>query len=212
MIPKWISIEGIDGSGKTTAVKWLELYLRNKGFKVVVLKGLGSGTIGSFIREMVIDDTIADNLKALTMSVALIDCYNELEELLEERNTVVITDRFIGSYYAYNYKANKDIAAKSIHTNILKNKAIINKYPCLELFIDIDLDIAKERLNMRSNESNHIDRMPIEYFEKVRQGYLEYMMKTNAKIYFTITNNLSIELLEVNIDRIIKLLENVKSN
>lgn len=173
MKPLFLSVDGIDGCGKTTAVRYLEHTLQSRGHNVKVLRGMGSGALGAVVRQHLFDNYLDKTTIAAACGLALLDCFKHVKKALDEGYSV-ICDRFIGTYYAYNVKGNQDIGAIDVWYYLLLNKELITKMPDLSLIIDVDIDIAKQRLALRPNELTHIDERPIEYFQNVANGYYEF--------------------------------------
>lgn len=185
---KLIVIEGIDGSGKTLAVEYLEGIFKTTGKKVVTVKGLGTGSVGSSIREYVLADYFNESNNAVALSLALLDCNTAIKKYLEE-GYIVIVDRYVGSFFAYNCVGDDDRYANILYNKILYLERII---PDTEILIDIDPKIAKERLKIRTNESNHIDQRDTGYFDIVQIGYYHYFENSASKKSVIIKNESSI--------------------
>jgi dTMP kinase len=186
----WIVIEGLDGTGKTTAINYLKDKLINNDYKVIIVRGLGTGHLGLQIREVYLNNQLNEELKPIYMAVSLSECYTAILKYLDE-GYVVLSDRFIGSYYSYNCVANNDVTALNIFKNVLNNEDVF-KGSDVEIFVNSDLPIIKRRLSDR-NDSNYIDRSTDNYFLEVYGGYQEYKLMTNSTRQIDIYNNSSIE-------------------
>ena len=191
MSGKWIVICGIDGSGKSKAIELITNNLKRKNDKIIVLRGMGTGEIGGFIREKLHSEYLTDRTVATACSLALLDCYDNIVKYLND-GYIVITDRFIGSYYAYNVRANKDLLAMEIFNTILNNKAIIDRRPDLTIYIDVWVHTAKERLAKR-NDVSFIDLKPISYFNSVISGYYTHFSSNKDHNLRLISNNETIQ-------------------
>lgn len=185
---KWVTVEGIDGSGKTSALNYIKEKIEDSGYKVLVFKGIGSGEIGSKIREELLNNNVLNNSIALSFVTGLLDCHNEISKHLNDDNTVILTDRYIGTFYAYNVKANKNVGASLIFNKIINNSKIFYNKPDLEIFIMTNPVIASRRVNRRGR-LNHIDKKPTSYFQVVSDGYHEYFEKSKVKHNLYINNN-----------------------
>jgi dTMP kinase len=157
----FIVFEGIDGSGTTTQSKILKKWLVKKGYKVHLTAEPSDNFIGNTIRQILKKRVIpsADSLSpeidhktiALLFAADRLDhIQNEIAPLLKN-NHIVISDRYTISSIVYQGEYTKD--KKWIET--------INKYaliPDITFFIDIDGDIAFERISKRE--------LALEIFEK----------------------------------------------
>lgn len=146
----WIVVEGLDGSGKTTAIEILEQYYKSIGKNIAITKAIGSGEIGKFLRTKIVADGYTDShMNTVAFPLAIMDCVWEVFKL-SNANDVIITDRFLGSYYAYEDSNNDLLVAKLInHVNeyIL---TLISSQP-IQVFIDSDVQTCLARVYSRGN-------------------------------------------------------------
>ena len=142
---KFIALEGIDGSGKSTQIKLLMERLAGMGVKCYETREPTDSPIGSLIRQMLTGRITAD--KKVVASLFIADradhLLNKTDGILEMINsgTSVITDRYYFSSYAYNgIDINMDwvIQANAISADILR--------PTLNVFLDIPVKSAMERI------------------------------------------------------------------
>ncbi|MBI5212021.1 MAG: dTMP kinase [Nitrospirae bacterium] len=170
----FISLEGIEGTGKTTQAKLLSERLSKEGYDVVLTKEPGGTVIGSRIREILLqpDHTEMSYLAELLLYNA--DRAQHLnEKILPAVNDgkIVITDRFTDSTIAYQgYGRGIDIGfLKSI--DIIATGGI---RPDLTILFDLDVETGL----MRNKGANKVDRLEledIEFHKKVREGYLKIL-------------------------------------
>lgn len=168
----WVSVDGLDGSGKTHSIQFIKDRLEERGYKVILLRAMGSGKMGEVVREELIHGRIKKNAEALFAIAAHLDHYNEASKHLKKKNTVVISDRSLASFYAYQYTANAAIASDIIIKHLVKDFLFTNK-PTHSILIDVKPEIAKARTNSRPNQ-NSIDKKDIEFYKKVAEGYRIY--------------------------------------
>lgn len=146
----WIIVEGLDGSGKTTAIEILKQYYESIGKKVAVTKAIGSGDIGEFLRTKIVTEGYTDSsMNTVAFPLAIMDCISEVFRL-RATNNVIITDRFLGSYYAYEDSDNYELVS-----NLIKH---VDKYILtlmaarpVEVFIDSDIQTCLARVRSRGN-------------------------------------------------------------
>lgn len=171
---QWIVFEGMDGCGKTTAICEFETFFREKGVdKIAILKGVGTGNFGEPIRSVLMSGQCNKLAHASAFATALADCFHHIKTYLDQ-GYVVLSDRFIASFFAYNYQINQDIGAELFFTRFLTNPNIFDRVPDLELILYSEVDEAKSRMAKRSEEQTVIDRKPNDYFERIKQAYLLY--------------------------------------
>jgi dTMP kinase len=186
----FITIEGIDGAGKSTQIELLLKYLQSKNIDYVITREPGGCEISEKIREILLDKTvkISDKTELLLMISARAEHYEKVISPALKDNKIVICDRFIDSTIAYQgFARNMDL--KTIE--FLNNLATNNVKPDLTLFFDLDPEIAQQRLNKKN-----LDRFEIEglnFQKKVRQGFLEVAKMDSDRVKIINTLNCSIE-------------------
>ena len=178
---KFISFEGIDGSGKTTQIKLLESKLSEVGESVVVLREPGGTFISEQIRKILLDK---ENVRLSNEAECLLffASRNQLvkEKIVSEldKGSFVICDRFNDSTIAYQgYGFSMDI--NKLET--ISNFATFNKEPDLTFYLDISAQISIKRREM--SESDRIESKGIEYLERVRQGFLSISDRCPDRIF-----------------------------
>jgi len=139
-----ISIEGIDGSGKTTIVELLSRKLEERGVKVYVTKEPSLSPIGRLIKEWALRESLHPAVDALLFAADRVHhFYSEIKPRIEE-GFVVITERFKESSIVY--QSLSGVEAEWVE--------LINKYvpdPDLTVVIDVPPEVAISRLRRRGS-------------------------------------------------------------
>lgn len=166
----FITTEGTDGSGKTTQIKLIESYLKEKGFEVVVTREPGGTAIGEKIRSIILD-TENSNMSYITEMMlyasARAQLVNELIKPSLAAYKVVICDRFIDSSFVYQgFGRNIDIELIERVNNI----ALDGVRPDITIFFDIDPEIALKR-RIQSTGADRIEQEAMDFHKKVYNGY-----------------------------------------
>jgi dTMP kinase len=168
----FISIEGGDGTGKTTQLKLIEKYLKEKQVEYILTREPGGIDIAEQIRKVILDK------KNTTMdgrTEALLYAASRRQHLVERvipaliNNKVVICDRFVDSSLAYQGYAR----GLGIEEVLKINEFAIEGYmPILTIYLDIEPSIGINRINMDIHrEINRLDLEEIDFHEMVRKGY-----------------------------------------
>lgn len=169
----FISLEGIEGSGKSTQIKHLEEILKNKGFRVLTLREPGGTEFGEKLREAI--------LKSSAPLHPMAECHLFLAsraQLLKEKilpfllvpKSVVILDRYIDSTLAYQGKARK----LGIQTVLeLHRHDPLNLLPHRTYFLDISLETSLERQLKRGQEKDYFESEKTEFYSNLIDGYRE---------------------------------------
>ncbi|MCL4456738.1 MAG: dTMP kinase [Nitrospirae bacterium] len=168
----FISLEGIEGTGKTTQAKLLSERLSKEGYDVVLTKEPGGTVIGGRIREILLQPDHTEMSYVAELLLYNADRAQHLnEKILPAVNNgkIVITDRFTDSTIAYQGYG------RGIDIGLLKSIDIIatgSIRPDLTVLFDLDVEVGL----MRNKGANKIDRLEledIEFHKKVREGYLK---------------------------------------
>ena len=165
----FITFEGGDGCGKTTQIKLLDEYLRNKGYKTLLTREPGSIGLGEKVREILLNydgevSPVCESFLFLADRAQNVDCI--IRPALEE-GTIVICDRHTDSSVAYQgYGRGLDID----RINMLNNIATSGLKPDLTIVLDADVETSQARVG---SEKDRMESAGIEFFERVRQGFLE---------------------------------------
>lgn len=159
---KFICIEGIDGSGKTTQAKILVRNLLNKKYDAVYTTEPSTGKIGALIRNYVLSrkDRVPIALEALLFAADRIDHVQTEVEPLLKKGRIVVCDRYLLSSLAYQGAAGLNLDwMDCVNRFALK--------PDLTLFLDVSPDVAVSRLKRKKSVMETLRNLV-----KVRDIYL----------------------------------------
>ena len=198
---KFISFEGIDGSGKTTQIELLRRKLLSLGKKVEVLREPGGTFISEKIRKILLDKNNL-NLSLEAESLLFFASRNQLlkEKIIPALNKgfFIICDRFNDSTLAYQgYGFDYDVK----QLDVISSFATLNNNPELTFYLDISVDSSISR--RKNAENDRIESKGFEYLEKVRTGFLSIADKNPDRI-ITIDASLSIKEINSTIWNIVK--------
>ena len=166
----FITIEGIDGSGKATLVEKLVDYYRQHDKEVVVVREPGGCPTSEVIRNILKnpDNTLDQNQELLLFYTARISLVREVILPALQEDKVVISDRFFHSTFAMQYWASQcdpELFGR------LTDQIVEMVNPDITLFIDVLLDTAAKR-RVREGQPDRFDGREDEYHKKVREGFL----------------------------------------
>jgi dTMP kinase len=187
----FISFEGVEGCGKSTQAKKLYDYFLKNNQDTILTREPGGTPLAEKIRELLLSDDfirICSKTEILLNYAARKDHIKKLIQPALDLKKKVISDRFFDSTFAYQgfgRDVNLELIA-AIHKEILKDFA-----PDITFLIDIDLDIALNRVKSRGNE-NKFDLMGLEFHKKIKNGFL-VIAKNNPDRIKIIDGNRDIE-------------------
>tara|TARA_B000000557_G_scaffold113839_1_gene92220 strand:+ start:447 stop:1076 length:630 start_codon:yes stop_codon:yes gene_type:complete len=178
----FISIEGFDGTGKSTQASILKKNLDDLNIDSILVREPGSTSFSEKIREILKENTEIETLTELLLFQA--SRYELVKKVIIpnlETGKVVITDRFSDSSIAYQgYGGGLDI--KLIET--LNNISTSNLKPDLTFLLDLNLESSKKRTFSRNNDEqiDKFEKKDSLYHKKVKDGFLEILKNNNDRI------------------------------
>ena len=170
-MPRFITLEGIDGCGKSTQAKLLAEDLERAGYDVLLLREPGGVTISEKIRELLLDPAhaaMSDTCELLLYEAARAQLVHEVVAPALAQGRIVVCDRFYDSTTAYQGYANgMDLGAVQ-RANAL---AVGACHPDLTLVFDIDPAKAAARAAARDRAQDRMEAKGLAYQERVAAGF-----------------------------------------
>ena len=177
----FITLEGPEGSGKTSHIPYLVEYLRKKGHIVFPTREPGGTSIGEQIREVI------HNLKNVEMDPRTETLLYQaaraqiVEQVIKPRlkaGEVVISDRYYDSTIAYQgYGHQQDLE----QVRALVKYATGGLVPDLTVLLDVDVEVGLGRRKQNGVEWNRMDAHEVEFYQRVRAGYLEMVKQEPSR-------------------------------
>ena len=170
----FVTIEGVEGCGKTTIGKMIVDKLISDGYEVIYTREPGGIEIAEQIRKVILD---VNNTNMDARTEALLYAASRRQHLVEKvipalkENKVIICDRFVDSSLAYQGYARELGVEDILNVNMYATEGT---FPDLTLLFDLDPEVGLARINANANrEVNRLDLEKISFHEKVRNGYLD---------------------------------------
>ncbi|MCY4262428.1 MAG: dTMP kinase [Candidatus Dadabacteria bacterium] len=179
---KFITFEGVDGSGKSTQAKLLADYLSRSGNKVFLTREPGEGRLGELIRTEILDrkDISIDPYAELCLFCA--DRAQHVRELILPKlrdGYTVICDRYYDSTLAYQ-GSGREIDPDLVHR--MATASSLGVEPDITFFLSIPVPQALLRLEGRQKEKNRMDEESSEFHRRVDEGYRHLIGKKIPRI------------------------------
>ncbi len=169
----FITLEGPEGSGKTSHIPHLVAYLREQGHIVFPTREPGGTTISEQIRDILHDMKNAEmhpRTETLLYQAARAQIVEQVIKPRLAANEIVISDRYYDStiaYQGYGHQQNLD------EVRALVKYATDGLTPDLTILLDLDVEIGLKRKTQNAAEWNRMDALTVEFHQRVRNGYLE---------------------------------------
>ena len=175
----FISIEGSEGSGKSTLIDSLKAYFEKLNEDVIFTKEPGGTPEGKLIRDILLDSKLT--LDPMTeIYLLLSDRVSHVEKLINpalNENKIVISDRYIDSTFAYQG------AGRKINKELIKNIFSTYDFPKtnLTIYLDIPVEEGLNRIQSRST-IDRFEEEEISFFERIREYYLDLCSKESSRV------------------------------
>lgn len=172
----FITFEGPEGSGKTTQIQALYLYLKERGYDVVLTREPGGTPIGDQVRRILLDPENREMLpeaEILLFSASRAQLVGQLIRPALKSGAIVICDRFADSTMAYQgYGHGLDLESLRTITWFATGGLI----PDLTVYLDIAVEEGLRRKRAAGQQDaeawNRLDQQTVDFHNRVRQGYL----------------------------------------
>lgn len=195
----FISFEGIEGSGKSTQIELIEELIRAKGYQVKKLREPGTTELGEKIRNIFLEKT-TETVDPITEAFLLYASRKHLDQNFLRQNlnegAIVIADRYADATLAYQSYG------KGLDHNFVKlihdSSQLLS--PDLTFYMDISAELSRERISDR--EMDRMESESIDFFKKVREGYLQ-IAHDNPERVVVLDANKTIDELHESIKKII---------
>ena len=174
----FITFEGADGCGKTTQIKLLTEYLKNKGYDVVLTREPGCKGLGEKIRELLLnyDGEVSSVCESFLFLADRAQNVDVIVRKNVDAGKIVISDRHTDSSLAYQgYGRGLDVD----NIDMLNNIATGGLKPDLTYVFDIDVETSLQRVG---KDKDRMESAGKEFFERVRQGYLKIAQKEPNRV------------------------------
>ncbi len=166
---KFITLEGIDGAGKSTHLSFIAERLRAMGRQVVVTREPGGTPLGEMLRDMVLSQKMHVETETLIMFASRREHIDKVIVPALEKGIWVLSDRFTDATFAYQ-GGGRGIAQDRLQA--LENWVQNGLQPDLTLLFDVPLEISRERLS-HNMSLDRFEQEKQDFFARVRAAYLD---------------------------------------
>jgi len=183
----FITFEGIEGCGKTTAIKYVAQYLKKMGHDVILTREPGGTKIGDRIRKILLSQKSSAMTPKAELMLYCASRAQHVEEIIfpaVHKGKIVLCDRFSDATLAYQGYA-RGLGVKEVKS--LNKIACRGLEPDLTILLDVDVRTGLRRAMRRNDENNgwdegRFERESEEFHNRVREGYLKLAQKEKKRI------------------------------
>jgi thymidylate kinase len=165
---RFITLEGMDGAGKSTHLSWLAAHLRNRGLDVLVTREPGGTPLGEQLRELLLNQPMHPETEALMMFAARREHLEQVIFPALARGTWVVSDRFTDASFAYQGGGR---GLDEGRLRILEQWVQGDFQPDLTLLFDVPVEVSRARLANNAT-LDRFEQEKNDFFLRVRDAYL----------------------------------------
>lgn len=179
---RFITIEGVEGAGKSTSLALLQAEIEARGHRLLVTREPGGTPLGESLRELLLGhkhDGMADDTELLLMFASRAEhLRNKIEPALEQGQWV-LCDRFTDATFAYQ-GGGRGLSMERIAA--LQDWVQGGLRPDFTLLLDLPVEIGLERAGKRSSP-DRFEKNSLDFFNRVRQAYLDIAAREPGRVH-----------------------------
>lgn len=196
---KFITLEGVDGAGKSTHLDYIAGRIRARGVELVVTREPGGTPLGEKLRALLLHEPMQPDTELMLMYAARAEHVATLIRPALARGAWVLSDRFSDASYAYQ------CGGRGIDPGRLKaleDWTLGGFAPDLTLLFDVSAEVAAAR-RAKAREADRFEQEQTAFFTRVREAYLERAKASPSRIH-VIDAGQSIEAIRAELDRLLE--------
>jgi dTMP kinase len=177
---KFITLEGMDGAGKSSHVAWIADWLRARGYRVRVTREPGGTPLGEKLRSLVLGEPMDLRTEALLVFAARQEHLVKFIRPALASGEWVLSDRFTDATYAYQ-GGGRGLPSGDLER--LEQWVQGDFRPDATLYFDLPVEVARARLAGMQAAPDRFEQEDTDFFERVRAAYLERARQDPARIH-----------------------------
>ena len=177
----FITLEGPDGSGKSTQIELLSEYLRKKGYDIILTREPGGAVVSEEIRKVILNPELKemkDMTELLLYASARAQLVGEVIKPALEQNKAVISDRFIDSSAVYQ-GIGRGLGVETVYE--VNRYALQGVFPDLTFLLDLDAEEGIKRKKQQA-ELDRMEQQDLAFHQRVAMGYREIAKRDPKRI------------------------------
>ena len=165
---KFITLEGVDGAGKSTHIPFIGSLIRSQGHDLIVTREPGGTALGEQLRMLLLHESMHPETETLMMFAARREHLEEVIVPALSRGMWVLSDRFTDASFAYQH-GGREVAYEKIQQ--LEQWVQGSLQPDLTVLFDLPVEVSTQRLGT-AREPDRFEREKGPFFERIRAAYL----------------------------------------
>ena len=198
MTGKFITLEGMDGAGKSTHIGNIIEMLESRGHEVISTREPGGTPLGEQLREVILHEKMHAETETLLMFAARREHIACVIAPALARGAYVLSDRFTDATYAYQCGA-KGVSASKIE--LLEQWVQADLQPDITLLFDVPVEVSIKRLST-SRAPDKFERENAEFFTRIRHAYLQRAIENPVRFRIIDADN-PLEIVKKSVEDII---------
>lgn len=175
----FITLEGMEGAGKSTAAQFLSDYLKQNKIDVLLTREPGGTPLGETLREQLLNYPMHSDAELLLMFAARVEHWQHKIKPALQQKQWVICDRYVDSSYAYQ-GAGRGIQIEKINT--LETLFLSQAQPDLTFLFDLSPKVGLQRTKKRGR-LNRFEQETLDFHQRVREGFLQRAMQDKQRFH-----------------------------
>jgi dTMP kinase len=171
--PKFLTLEGVDGAGKSTHINFIKKYLTDRNLNFLFTREPGGTNLGEKLRDILLYDQMTPETESLLMFAARNEHVQKIIKPNLDEGINVISDRFTDATYAYQC-GGKNVEISKI--SILKKWVHQDLNPDLTILFDLPIEVSLMRLKSNGN-LDKFEKESVGFHKKIRNTYLKLAKK-----------------------------------
>lgn len=167
---RFITLEGIDGAGKSSHVQWLVDFLRDRGHVVVATREPGGTPLGEQLRQCLLTEAMHLETETLLMFAARREHLHQVIEPALARGDWVVCDRFTDATHAYQ-GGGRGLDRHKLAQ--LEQWVHGDCQPHLTLLFDVPCEVARRRIALAQRHLDRFEQEQAQFHDRVRRTYLD---------------------------------------
>jgi len=170
---KFITLEGVDGAGKSTHINFIKKYLSDRNLNFLFTREPGGTNLGEKLREILLHDQMTPETESLLMFAARNEHVQKIIKPNLDKGIIIISDRFTDATYAYQC-GGKNVEISKITT--LRDWVHQDLNPDLTILFDTPIEVSLMRLKSNGN-LDKFEKESVGFHKKIRNTYLKLAKK-----------------------------------